>query len=117
MPQVSKLNPRITIWSRCREWRQTQLKSLYEASMLDEDDDEGMDRVARLADANMKDIEDALIEAAYGMTSIDDVQSILGIALALLKEGLTDRAKPLLHAIHRGCNGVRNAHHKEAEAA
>ena len=120
MPQVNKLNPRVTIWSRCREWNQTKLRRDFELSMLDEDDDEGTARIIDLADATMDDIEAALIEQARTMTSVDDAQALLGIALAIFREDGFDpdgRVQALIKAVRYGLNGVRNACNRAAEAA
>jgi hypothetical protein len=85
--------------------------------MLDEGDDEGTSRIVTLADARLREIEDDLIEAACTMTDLDEAQAILGIALALLREGADDdRASDLIAAVHRGINVIRNAQHG-AEAA
>ena len=122
MPQVSHLNAKVSLWSRCREWQQTKLRAAFEASMLDEDDEEGTARIVDLAHANLLDIEAAIAEAARDIPSIDDVQAVLGIALAILQdEDLSydheGRAPKLLRAVRYGLNGLRNAIREQCDAA
>lgn len=82
--------------------------------MMDEDDDEGVARIIDVADANLRDLEYRIADAAMDAESVDDVQPALGVALTITRGGddfadATERSLTLVRAAHRGLNGVRNA--------
>ena len=76
----------VSPFTLCREWRQAHLKAAFDASMLDENDDDGLSRVTDFADATKGEIEAALINSARSVETIDDAQGILGIAIAILRD-------------------------------
>jgi hypothetical protein len=97
-----------TAHSICREWRQVHLKAQYEMSMLDERDEEGVDRVVSVAEATKVELESDLADAS--MTTGDDVASVLGIALCLLEENTDhDRASDLIRLARKAAYGLGDA--------
>lgn len=111
MPQTKHL----TIRSRCREWRQTQLRCSLDVSLADEWDDEGVARIIDIADANLREIEADIIASADAMTVADAV-SLLSLVQWLAKPERDDdtrrnrdRADALLSALQRGLTGLVEA--------
>jgi hypothetical protein len=81
------------------------LKAAYDVSMADGDD---VDPIVSRADASERKLECELSTAE--ITTIDDIQAVLAVALCLLREGSDDeRMESLLGLSHRGLNSVRNA--------
>ena len=116
MSQARKRNTSRSVWSLCREWRQENLRAQFEASMLDEGDDKGIDRIVSVAHANMEELEAQIIEAAPTTEDLDEAQAALNIALAIMRENAvnTGRAEAIIRSVHRGLNSVRNAVERSA---
>ena len=115
MQQARHSNACISIRSRCRTWRQTQLRCSLEVSLADEWDDEGVARIIDIADANLREIEADMIANADAMTVADAV-SLLALVQWLAKlerdedtRRNRDRADALLSALQRGLTGLVEA--------
>ena len=103
-----------SVTSLCREWRQTHLKAAFDVSMLDETDDDGVALLGDIAEATKLELERDI--AAGEFVTLDDAQSVLSIALALLRDNPSaiDRAEPMMRAVHRGMNLIRNVIERRA---
>lgn len=118
MSQARKSSIPRTVWSLCRQWRQENLRAQFEVSMLDEGDDDGVNRIVSAADASMKKLEAQIVEAAPFIEDLDEAQATLSIALAIMRENAvnTGRAEAILRGVHCGMNSIRNAFGKRAVA-
>jgi hypothetical protein len=106
MATIGTLAASRNVASLCREWRTVYLRSQYEASLCEDDDDEGRANVAALADANMRDLESLIGDRAACLVTPDDTKAAPGVALAMLRDFPDKgRAVAVLSALHRGIAG------------
>ena len=102
-----------TVAAVCRDRRTTHAKALYEASLIEDDDDEGMAAVATLAHANLTDFEHSM--TVIDVQSVDEACLILCVAQAIIRDyGDCARVALLLSAANRGLNCLAVAPRRRA---